>query len=197
MPLAMSPPAWGWPDKWIARFADQEDVPTRVGMARQTPGSARAGGRCPHPRGDGPSISANAIARSAMSPPAWGWPDVCRPARGAPDDVPTRMGMAREIEDNIQRITGCPHPRGDGPRRAQELFPDLKMSPPAWGWPENKRLRTEVEKDVPTRVGMARSINNRLKLPPGCPHPRGDGPESVDKGGKLQKMSPPAWGWPA
>ncbi len=31
---AISPPAWGWPGKWLVTLNDDPDFPTRVGMAR-------------------------------------------------------------------------------------------------------------------------------------------------------------------
>ena len=54
---AMSPPAWGWPDKPLAGTPPPVDVPTRVGMARAIISLFIVSLRCPHPRGDGPQYS--------------------------------------------------------------------------------------------------------------------------------------------
>ena len=132
-----------------------------------------------------------------MSPPAWGWPDN---ACGHPDevlDVPTRVGMARNADIETVLESGCPHPRGDGPRLGLWSSMVCWMSPPAWGWPAKSTYKITNGNDVPTRVGMARSASRPMESQDGCPHPRGDGPKFQGESQWRFWMSPPAWGWPA
>ena len=91
----MSPPAWGWPDRFITTDDVFSDVPTRVGMARKFFAPARYSRRCPHPRGDGPQRGILRQVMVWMSPPAWGWPVGIRWRARLSADVPTRVGMAR------------------------------------------------------------------------------------------------------
>ena len=53
----MSPPAWGWPANLDDTFTRLGDVPTRVGMARREFKYMNSNTRCPHPRGDGPTMA--------------------------------------------------------------------------------------------------------------------------------------------
>ncbi len=54
---AFSPPAWGWPEVRTSEVRAGEVFPTRVGMARERPGSPERLPSFPHPRGDGPPVS--------------------------------------------------------------------------------------------------------------------------------------------
>ena len=76
-------------------------------------------------------------------------------------DVPTRVGMARRAEADNKSTARCPHPRGDGPLMANAKASFLPMSPPAWGWPDAREAFHGTADDVPTRVGMARSLPSR------------------------------------
>ena len=94
-----------------------------------------------------------------MSPPAWGWPVLNTIEQARTPDVPTRVGMARIQSNLIDWLNGCPHPRGDGPTSRPRWRPCVRMSPPAWGWPDpTTGFRVQVT-DVPTRVGMARTAS--------------------------------------
>ncbi len=91
---------------------------------------------------------------------------------------------------------GVPHTRGDGPN--------------------GTAVRGMVNVVFPTRVGMDRSLERRLRRCRSVPHTRGDGPSSVenrrrfffvfptrvgmDRGFKFRDYasalcSPHAWGW--
>ena len=174
----MSPPAWGWPASASSGAAGGKDVPTRVGMARKDGLQAYAQAGCPHPRGDGPEATFITLSMWPMSPPAWGWPEETAKGRLHERDVPTRVGMARHARSSSLISSGCPHPRGDGPLRVLRLWNGVKMSPPAWGWPEVFWSNGQPRKDVPTRVGMARRRTHQRACLDRCPHPRGDGPVS-------------------
>ena len=154
----MSPPAWGWPAKPTSTIIRSTDVPTRVGMARSAFIVLIHCNRCPHPRGDGPTTSRMLKFNASMSPPAWGWPvEIKRPV--APSwDVPTRVGMARSSHFLANHQERCPHPRGDGPILDKSIIIEMKMSPPAWGWPDFFTWANCSSVDVPTRVGMARAV---------------------------------------
>ena len=131
-----------------------------------------------------------------MSPPAWGWPVPSYKRDCTADDVPTRVGMARNNSRRRIRNRRCPHPRGDGPQNKKMYFNSILMSPPAWGWPAQRDSPALHCADVPTRVGMARGFLGHVIPSRRCPHPRGDGPDRGLPQEKISRMSPPAWGWP-
>ena len=133
----------------------------------------------------------------SMSPPAWGWPANFKILLRLGLDVPTRVGMARSPALHCCSRNRCPHPRGDGPQKPPRRQTALKMSPPAWGWPDAFSVTGEAAADVPTRVGMARPEFELAKIEERCPHPRGDGPTTPNLIRMSSSMSPPAWGWPA
>ena len=137
--LAISPPAWGWPEHRRQGRGNEPDFPTRVGMARLP--DLRAGQRngFPHPRGDGPESRRNATIRAT--------------------DFPTRVGMARSWPRRMRRRLRFPHPRGDGPEGSRVLSVRLLISPPAWGWPAFDQRCLARAGDFPTRVGMARRVS--------------------------------------
>ncbi len=73
---------------------------------------------------------------------------------------------------------------------------DIKISPPAWGWPGRPLSGDGPGGDFPTRVGMARFRGHCRDVRAGFPHPRGDGPRGFTKHLIRLRISPPAWGWP-
>ena len=150
----------------------------------------------PHPRGDGPQLSCQAVRYAAISPPAWGWPAVRYAADGQPSDFPTRVGMAREASCVLLGPRRFPHPRGDGPPLGNRQERGPRISPPAWGWPVVMLAPPGNASDFPTRVGMARRMPAFPRHGARFPHPRGDGPLTDGALISLAKISPPAWGWP-
>ncbi len=133
-----------------------------------------------------------------LSPPAWGWSELCAIKACTCWVVPTRVGMVRDTGD------------GSGATRA--------LSPPAWGWSGDRADRDEPRIVVPTRVGMVRIRHRRrhhddvvptrvgmvrcgncpLLSRDRCPHPRGDGPHAIaQQNVATAALSPPAWGWSA
>ncbi len=132
-----------------------------------------------------------------ISPPAWGWPGFLDPRLLALDDFPTRVGMARGGAGDGRADDGFPHPRGDGPGSSVPKGTSCSISPPAWGWPAQRRDSRPHQPDFPTRVGMARIRRHRGGSRRRFPHPRGDGPKLNFSKQWLLAISPPAWGWPA
>ena len=153
---SISPPAWGWPGITAPAQNQDEDFPTRVGMARALGFCPGGNGGFPHPRGDGPLARQWWGARRWISPPAWGWPAGVVPESGRCRDFPTRVGMARERLDESNPLPGFPHPRGDGPPSQGHSRHRKAISPPAWGWPAAAAAARQSLGDFPTRVGMAR-----------------------------------------
>ncbi len=154
--LLISPPAWGWP---VIHGGDEfrvEDFPTRVGMARSCVGGPPLPRRFPHPRGDGPGLASLIQLPSAISPPAWGWPESWNGNTVYCEDFPTRVGMARKGFPPPLLRERFPHPRGDGPNNISLGGDHTWISPPAWGWPARTQIPSLTHHDFPTRVGMAR-----------------------------------------
>ncbi len=174
--LAMfSPHAWGWSVTTSTNSTNNEVLPTRVGMVRQTGLGLRVGRRSPHTRGDGPTLDCSALRLSLFSPHAWGW-SARRGCRQRPKAVlPTRVGMVQ--------INGF--------RRA---FP-FPFSPHAWGWSDNGRGKRLAETVLPTRVGMVRRLVCLVTALQCSPHTRGDGPQTKQRTFTMSVFSPHAWGW--
>ncbi len=134
-PALISPPAWGWPGPAWRADHPRGDFPTRVGMARLSASDDAACYGFPHPRGDGPQYQESGGGDGAISPPAWGWPEVGTEHMIAGRDFPTRVGMARSRKPIISEGKRFPHPRGDGPAPQETMPTSSRISPPAWGWP--------------------------------------------------------------
>ena len=132
-----------------------------------------------------------------ISPPAWGWPEVDGKLLLIVCDFPTRVGMARSCSACLTQSSGFPHPRGDGPVFSIRAFSPSMISPPAWGWPGAAPATVEQTMDFPTRVGMARAHPFQKGRAARFPHPRGDGPRNGEIHVHTNRISPPAWGWPA
>ena len=171
-----SPPAWGWSGFRLVDCTDKAVLPTRVGMVLQSTRRECPNPCSPHPRGDGPSPSSPSSSSATFSPPAWGWsghqPSDCPDARV----LPTRVGMVRFPKPFENSFRRSPHPRGDGPCKSRYLSTTETFSPPAWGWSAKRRQQRSDRYVLPTRVGMVRSVLDRIEVSGGSPHPRGDGP---------------------
>src|ERR1035438_6941087 len=127
--------------------------------------------------------------------PAWGWSGrACRvcPVVGV---FPTRVGMVRFRAAQAKAYDGIPHPRGDGPQKAEIPICRWRYSPPAWGWSGAVEKSAVWRGVFPTRVGMVRGSRQGCAAVPRIPHPRGDGPRAKAVGTINQTYSPPAWGW--
>ena len=192
---ACSPPAWGWSGVTKRELSGRDVLPTRVGMVRGGSESQGTGTGAPHPRGDGPRQSRGTCASCACSPPAWGWSGGDQPDQRDGGVLPTRVGMVRMGIRLIRGSWRAPHPRGDGPSCCPVASRLTRCSPPAWGWSGLGDAAWDAGLVLPTRVGMVRNPDQRPRLPPGAPHPRGDGPPEPHSYHPPTKCSPPAWGW--
>ena len=121
----ISTPAMVWPFTIEIPTYSHVDVPTRVVMSRSSFMAGVWWLGCPHPRGDGPRERGRTKGAGRMSPPAWGWPGVGEFTGERLLDVPTRVGMARQMISRAAVVRRCTHPRGDGPAtqaQAEPLF---------------------------------------------------------------------------
>ncbi len=151
----------------------------------------------PHPRGDGPRLTANGKTLQWFSPPAWGWSAITRRAAAAQPVLPTRVGMVLLFAKIWRFSSSSPHPRGDGPIAGLDVGEARTFSPPAGGWSERFYNEGDVQEVLPTRVGMVALSDSRRHSQPSSPHPRGDGPDWVLSLHAHGQFSPPAWGWSA
>ena len=87
--------------------------------------------------------------------------------------------MVRTVDLRPLSAQRSPHPRGDGPVVGYFVEGDSVFSPPAWGWSEERILIPRGEHVLPTRVGMVRQFALNLNTRIRSPHPRGDGPISL------------------
>ena len=87
------PPAWGWTPSTAGEVPLATVSPTRVGM---DPCDSRVKWSpigLPHPRGDGPGISAPGTGMTPSPPPAWGWTRQISTIGDHFTVSPTRVGM--------------------------------------------------------------------------------------------------------
>ena len=164
-------------------------------MVRAATFTAGARQCSPHPRGDGPCLSARFLYILTFSPPAWGWSDVSLDLDCELTVLPTRVGMVRSYGWELVHSLCSPHPRGDGPISAHSPKFYCRFSPPAWGWSDLQRIRIRGHPVLPTRVGMVRRNEIAVSVLRRSPHPRGDGPLAHTVHLLHCPFSPPAWGW--
>ncbi len=90
-----SPPTRGWPVTGTIRNPGLSVFPAHAGMARTHHHTMKTIIRFPRPRGDGPPIGTDEMARIAFSPPTRGWPGLRTFASGVRQVFPAHAGMAR------------------------------------------------------------------------------------------------------
>ena len=112
-------------------------------------------------------------------------------------EIPTRVGMDRKHRRTPMRPRRDPHARGDGPVARRCGYALALRSPRAWGWTALTARITELEGEIPTRVGMDRPGRQDSTNPLRDPHARGDGPPIEKAIGSWASRSPRAWGWTA
>ena len=193
----LSPRTWGWSEINLWTRKTIEVVPTHVGMVRRQHVSLSNNARCPHARGDGPSVIADFTRQKELSPRTWGWSSA--PAWSCPIRrvVPTHVGMVRRSAASEALPPRCPHARGDGPRLRRWTSCSILLSPRTWGW-SGLNQRMDMGKGVvPTHVGMVRTIRISNSTCISCPHARGDGPFWKTEEALQYVLSPRTWGWSA
>ena len=129
-----SPHAWGWSAQTNPILRYKMVLPTRVGMVRPLPTSARDDCSSPHTRGDGPKLNAFFVIERSFSPHAWGWSGSADLVGWQSVVLPTRVGMVRSGFPRRTRAHGSPHTRGDGPSAISDVARGSLFSPHAWGW---------------------------------------------------------------
>ena len=192
-----SPRAWGWTAGRAALRALHGEIPTRVGMDRDSHRPAARHRRDPHARGDGPLDAAPAQQTSLRSPRAWGWTDHDGRDHRRAGEIPTRVGMDRCLRPCSSSPTRDPHARGDGPGTPKDKRLKEKRSPRAWGWTARCSRPGTWPQEIPTRVGMDRRRPCRTQTSTRDPHARGDGPTIGASPEWRAERSPRAWGWTA
>ncbi len=171
----ISPQAWGCTA--MAAIYDARrlrNLPTSVGMYRYSAISLAISIQSPHKRGDVPRQQSRHTYLFKKSPHKRG-------------DVPRRC-----------RHCGCslksPHKRGDVPLYVCRVCYRRSISPQAWGCTEVGGLFDIANSNLPTSVGMYRTI--AAHDPCGCqsPHKRGDVPSYHAVVPHRCTISPQAWG---
>ena len=195
--VRFSPPTWGWSELKSQGIEMTAVLPTHVGMVRKATPPRGARPRSPHPRGDGPESNQKMQEATQFSPPTWGWSDHERTRGLARIVLPTHVGMVRIGRRKIHAPDSSPHPRGDGPIEYNIEVGDMKFSPPTWGWSELHELASQMQRVLPTHVGMVRRFTQETSQFCRSPHPRGDGPASHAGSVVELEFSPPTWGWSA
>jgi len=169
----------------------------------------------PHTRGGGPACRPAISPAYSFSPHAWGWTGDNPRRRVLAHVFPTRVGVDRS--PSAPTCTGCvfptrvgvdrtslrggfgtcsfPHTRGGGPQAAPEGPDATRFSPHAWGWTVSPRRQRAGILVFPTRVGVDRSMRERLPLLRSFPHTRGGGPRRTLLIRAGLWFSPHAWGW--
>ena len=172
-----SPHAWGWTAGLIAACSRNLVFPTRVGMDRLSSATPETCFSIPHTRGDGPCWTMTMCCPGMYSPHAWGWTDLSDTGRRDAAVFPTRVGMDRYDEAQLQAYRSIPHTRGDGPMLASGDSAGFLYSPHAWGWTDTRLSASLCALVFPTRVGMDRSQSLQPEGRRCIPHTRGDGPQ--------------------
>ncbi len=193
--VAFSPRAWGWTVFGQPHGPDPRVFPTRVGMDRRRAMSPRCVACFPHARGDGPSPTPQSDSHTQFSPRAWGWTGALIGEAAVEVVFPTRVGMDRSGPRSLDRRSGFPHARGDGPRTREIKHDGVAFSPRAWGWTVKGRTPRKWHPVFPTRVGMDRSLGGTMSKITSFPHARGDGPVRPSQRTEQRPFSPRAWGW--
>jgi hypothetical protein len=190
------PPARGWPLTERPCVCGCIGSPARAGMAPAEAGGIGRGTWFPRPRGDGPSARMSRRCCWRVPPPARGWP-LCRsfPLRVRPGS-PARAGMAPSPIPPSCVPAGFPRPRGDGPLKQHAVYNEGEVPPPARGWPRRLHLGHRRADGSPARAGMAPLWTSTPARSARFARPRGDGPLTAQCVAMLERVPPPARGWP-
>ena len=132
--------------------------------------------KSPHKRGDVPHVSVDRVDNIKISPQAWGCTDFKMRDFPGVMNLPTSVGMYREQMMHSRSLSQSPHKRGDVPSFQMISNRLLQISPQAWGCTSSEPSQLQLIANLPTSVGMYRSLDLVKVKPMESPHKRGDVP---------------------
>ena len=109
-------------------------------------------------------------------------------------NLPTGVGMYRRQPTIPSAEQKSPHRRGDVPGPIPMPISVLLISPQAWGCTGSDAGEIAGQINLPTGVGMYRTIRNKRHIGQKSPHRRGDVPQNGNAAYVSDKISPQAWG---
>ena len=112
-----------------------------------------------------------------MSPRAWGCTELRELVLRAYGNVPTCVGVYRDMSALRGSQHQCPHVRGGVPSCTASRFIAREMSPRAWGCTDRILTTSRKSSNVPTCVGVYPVRIANTESDPECPHVRGGVPE--------------------
>ena len=172
--------------------------PARAGMDRRSRLHPTRRRSFPRTRGDGPDLAVARRAAIVFPPHARGW--TLGPS-GDPTDgrvSPARAGMDPYRGAVPQNRTRFPRTRGDGPRHLRAFAGGSAPVSPARAGMDPSPGRPSVSTRVsPARAGMDPPAAARVRLEPGFPRTRGDGPDQHQVVELGDLFPPHARGWTA
>ncbi len=190
-----SPRTRGWSPPSLRKRAGQRVVPAHAGMVlfRVWVNSDAPCG--PRARGDGPAGRARTRTRTEWSPRTRGWSRGRARADPEPRVVPAHAGMVPLENSEMDKPTGGPRARGDGPYVKATCGCNPAWSPRTRGWSHGDRGHAEPGGVVPAHAGMVPQVAEPGHFR-GCgPRARGDGPASRLTSESSSSWSPRTRGW--
>ncbi len=191
-----SPRTWGTPLSLQSSARDWRFIPTHVGNAVCLAVCRVEGAVHPHARGERVLDSDLMITHSGSSPRTWGThgeriegPDLAR-------FIPTHVGNARSRSQPSTTRTVHPHARGE---RAYAWAKDEILngsSPRTWGTPHPAFECCRHGRFIPTHVGNADPLRERVRHNPVHPHARGERLSLISTFMLSDGSSPRTWGTP-
>ena len=157
-PAGISPQAWGCTVPGTFLTEGTPNLPTSVGMYRGDRSIRRGGKKSPHKRGDVPCHDSRLGFGFTISPQAWGCTDIRNLQRRMRENLPTSVGMYRQIVPNEYRSIESPHKRGDVPKPNRGRYCPFAISPQAWGCTDPDTVEKLSGQNLPTSVGMYRLV---------------------------------------
>ena len=149
-----SPRAWGFPRRLARQRYLGRSIPTRVGIPRPRGARWHRGAVHPHARGDSSMTRPTPYSASGPSPRAWGFRTKSRRARFRFGSIPTRVGIPRTSWIDGRFWPVHPHARGDSEGCAESQWRPRGPSPRAWGFLCTWYRNVNMERSIPTRVGI-------------------------------------------
>ncbi len=157
----ISPQAWGCTRGRMIPTPPASNLPTSVGMYRAQNATLSLDSKSPHKRGDVPKWHDARLEVDGISPQAWGCTDIANRRGMGLANLPTSVGMYRSARTHRPPPHQSPHKRGDVPRLLPVLILFLLISPQAWGCTDSHHRYFSSDRNLPTSVGMYRTIPSR------------------------------------